>query len=132
MTHNKDFLRISVPTHTSVELLSPKRILYCESQGRYADIKVHPSRKLKAVVSLKTLEKLLKSFLFVRCHSRYLINLEYVQSYSHKNGQLIMENGALIPVAKDRKPFFYKLLRELTTFSTLDSSREKDDHILNT
>ncbi len=60
---------------------------------------------------LKDFEELLAPYRFFRVHNSHLINLNYIKKYLRGvGGQVMMENGDLIDVAKRKKEEFISLL----------------------
>jgi two-component system, LytTR family, response regulator LytT len=111
MNPQRNCIRIVIPTPSSMELVAPEKIVYCQAEEKQVHIKVYPDRQLFTSISLKKIEEKLSAFPFYRCHANSLVNLAYVQSYCHKTGEIVMEDGAKLRVAKDRKSSFYDLIR---------------------
>ena len=69
------------------------------------------SKVLPVTKPLKELEELLTKYHFYRINIPYLINLLSVKRYVHGDGgEVIMQNGETIPVAKRKKEEFLKLI----------------------
>jgi two-component system LytT family response regulator len=49
--------------------------------------------------------------LFYRPHRSHLVNLKYIQQYIKKDGNyLVLENGFIVPVSKDKKSELIELI----------------------
>ncbi len=56
------------------------------------------------ISSLQDIEQLLTPYGFIRVHQSHLVNKEYISSFSKKEGfNLVLENGEIIPVSKNKK-----------------------------
>ena len=59
---------------------------------------------LMYISSLQDIEQLLTPYGFIRVHQSHLVNKEYISSFSKKEGfNLVLENGEIIPVSKNKK-----------------------------
>ncbi|MCC0644940.1 MULTISPECIES: LytR/AlgR family response regulator transcription factor [unclassified Clostridioides] len=77
-------------------------ILYCEIIKR----KIYIHLKKEIIDYYETIDSLERSLPinFFRCHRSYIINLQSV--YSYENGNVVMENGDMIPVSRLRQQEF--------------------------
>lgn len=82
-------------------------IYYFEIKGRKID--VHGTGGIFTYYEqIGVLEGILASKGFFRCHKSYLINLKYVDTYSHQ--EIVLDNGERIVIAKRRYEKFTKEL----------------------
>jgi two-component system LytT family response regulator len=59
---------------------------------------------LMYISSLQDIEPLLTPYSFIKVHQSHLVNKEYISSFSKKEGfNLLLENGEIIPVSKNKK-----------------------------
>jgi two-component system LytT family response regulator len=59
---------------------------------------------LMYISSLQDIEPLLTPYGFIKVHQSHLVNKEYISSFSKKEGfNLLLENGEIIPVSKNKK-----------------------------
>lgn len=112
----KEPKRFAVPTLEGLIMLNSEEILYCESDGPYCTF--HFTTTTKPLLTSKTLkeaeEVLQGSGDFFRVHHSFLINLKFVQKYIRgEGGEVIMNNGKNIPVARSRKQDFLKVLEKI-------------------
>jgi len=74
------------------------------------DVFLHDGKSLLVTRLLKDLESLLLPYHFYRVHHSHLVNLKYVRKYIRGDGgQVIMQNGDVIDVARRKKEEFLKL-----------------------
>ena len=99
-----DFKKIALPTLHGLLFLKTEEIMYCSSDSNYTN--VHTARGEKILISrpLKDIESMLQEPRFLRVHNSYLVNLTFIREYHRgKGGSLVLEDGTLIPVSKQRK-----------------------------
>ncbi len=86
-------------------------ILYLEAQRNYTVLHFVNRPRLTASKTLKELEELLPDNLFFRIHHAHIINLKYIRKYiKGDGGQVEMQNGDLLDVARRRKDAFLQLI----------------------
>jgi two-component system LytT family response regulator len=103
--------RIAVPTGDGLEFLPIKNILRLESNSNYSKIFLVDGRHMVVTRLLKDFESLLEPYQFYRIHHSHLVNLKYIQKYIRGDGgQVVMQNGDTIDVARRKKEEFLKLL----------------------
>jgi len=112
----KNSKRFAVPAIEGLIILNSEEILYCESDGPYCTF--HFTTAAKPLLTSKTLkeaEEVLNDVgEFFRVHHSFLINFKFVQKYIRgEGGEVIMNNGKSIPVARSRKQDFLKLLERI-------------------
>lgn len=106
---------ILLRAYGSVELVAPDEIILCFSGGQNSVlVKLSSGRELLLPKnSLKHLQELLTGDEFYRCHAKYLINLNCVRRYIPKSGELELNNGSIVFVAKSRRAEFRKRVPQL-------------------
>ncbi len=96
---------LSIGTSTGHRLIRVEEILYCEADGCYTTFFLrNTSEKVMASQNIKKYEEQLEGHHFMRIHKRFLVNLNYVRSYSKgKGGSLELQNGKQIEVSFRKK-----------------------------
>ncbi|KAB7727013.1 response regulator [Rudanella paleaurantiibacter] len=96
--------RIALPQTSGFRFVDSAEILYAKGDGAYTDIFLRSGDKLLISRSLKYLETLLEGLDgFVRCHKSYVVNTQYVASYSRQDGGYItLHNQTQISVSPDK------------------------------
>ena len=78
-------------------------IIYCKAEGNYTRIVTFDSKFIVSKV-LKSVEQLLSSTHFIRCHQSYLINKQHVLGQLKNNGGcVIMTNNHELPISRRNK-----------------------------
>jgi two-component system, LytTR family, response regulator len=103
--------KIALPDADEVRYINIEDIVFCKSNNSYTVFHVagihHPITVSKPISEY---EELLQPYHFIRIHQSYLINKNKIQSFKKDDGgSLLMENGSVIPVSRQRK----HLLRDL-------------------
>ena len=103
--------KIALPTTDGIDFIRIKEIIFIESDSQNSKVFLTDSKVLPVTKPLKELEELLTKYHFYRINIPYLINLLSVKRYVHGDGgEVIMQNGETIPVAKRKKEEFLKLI----------------------
>lgn len=93
---------VEIPINNSVtEKVRPADILYCKSAEHYVKFVCENESHRLYRMKLDRAEELLRGYHFVRTHSRYLVNLEYICSLSAD--KVILINREEIPVSRSYK-----------------------------
>jgi len=104
--------KIAFPTHTGLEFIKVNNIVYCQAENTYTYIHTSLNETILVTRTLKAVEDLLPAKLFLRIHKSYLVNRNYVKSYSRSGGQgIILENGLLLPVSAEKARNIIALLK---------------------
>ena len=104
--------KISVPISGGYQFVEVENIIYCESESNYTNMFFQDGNSLLISKTLKTLEKLLAPFYFIRVHKSFLINPNYLIQYSRTGGgYVIMKNQKKIPVSKDKREVIINLFK---------------------
>lgn len=103
--------RIALSTQAGVDFVEVKTVVFCSSDGSYAELFLEDGQKLLLSKNLKEIEELLPSADFFRAHHSYLLNIRHVKRYVRgSGGEVVMSNGRLLPVARNRKTEFLEKL----------------------
>ncbi len=108
------FRRIAIPTVGGYLFANIHEILRVESDTNYSKIILSDQQPYTSSRTLRDYEELLTPFNFVRVHRSHLINLNFIREYQKgRTPQLLMEDGATVPVAANRKDDFLNQLKRL-------------------
>lgn len=103
--------KIAVPLNEGFEFVIIKNIIRIESSSSYSRIFLLDGKSILVTKLLKDFEELLTPYHFFRVHNSHLINLNYIKKYLRGvGGQVLMDNGDLIDVARRKKEEFINLL----------------------
>jgi len=105
------FKKIALPTLDGFQLEEIDDIIYCEADENYTKLFINGGNSIMVTKTLKALEELLQNEIFFRIHKSYLVNLNYIKSYSKTDGYRVqLENGVMLDVATRRNEAFIKAL----------------------
>ena len=103
--------KIAIPTSEGLEFIPIKTVMHIESSSNYCKIYFTSGKSLLVTKLLKEFEDMLVPYNFYRVHNSHLINLAYIKKYIRgEGGQVIMENGTVVDVARRKKEEFLKLI----------------------
>ncbi len=106
-----NFTKIALPTLDGFQLEKVNNIVYCQAEETYCKIFTNRNEAILVARTLKNIEELLPEELFFRIHKSYLVNMNYIKSYSKTDGyKIILENGTELDVATRRNEEFLKAL----------------------
>ena len=101
------FNKVALPTHNGYELIKLNSILYCQSESNYCRVVCLDGREILLSKTLKYVEELITSNLFIRIHKSYLVNLNFVVSYDKTDElKIVLTNGVQLPVSIRKKDNF--------------------------
>ena len=99
--------KIPLSTNSGLVFVKLADIMYCESSGNYTQFYLCDDKKFLVCRQLGEYEKLLSETNFIRIHDKYIIQLSYIKEYiKGSGGEIILDNGKIIPVATRRKEEF--------------------------
>jgi two-component system LytT family response regulator len=106
--------RFAAATLEGLIMVNADDIIFCESDSAYCKLVFSDGHSMLLSKTLKEVEEALQHDNFCRIHHSYLINLDFVQKYiKGEGGEVIMNNGANLPVSRTRKQDFLKLLEKI-------------------
>lgn len=106
-----NFNKIALPTLDGFQLEKVNNIVYCQAEETYCKIFTNRNEVILVTRTLKNIEELLPEELFFRIHKSYLVNMNYIKSYSKTEGyRITLENGVELDVATRRNEEFLKAL----------------------
>jgi len=103
--------KIALPTNNGFQMEQIHQIMYCEADANYTRIHMFNDHILLVSKSLKTVEEMISRDFFFRIHKSYLINLNFLKSYSKDKGYTVtLDNGAVLPVAMRKNEEFVRAI----------------------
>lgn len=103
--------KIALPTSDGLLFVKVIDILRCESDSSYTNFVLANGKKILVTRTMKEFEEMLPVDLFYRVHKSHLINIKYIDQYVTRDGaSVIMGNGDCVPIARNRKDEFLKVL----------------------
>lgn len=102
--------KIALPTVDGFQVIPFNEILYCQASESYSYIHTISNETFIVTKTLKSLEELLPSTSFFRIHKSILLNINYIKSFSRKEGFIVtLENNLKLEVATRRHDEFINL-----------------------
>lgn len=103
--------KIPIPTFDGFALEKINHILYCEADQNYTRVYTLRGETIMVSRSLGFMEEQLPKDIFFRIHKSYLVNLNFIKTYSRKEGNhIVLENGISLSVASRRNEAFLQVL----------------------
>jgi len=109
---NAMFKKIGIPTAKGIDFVKMKEIIYCEGTEKYTEVHLDSNKPILSSYNIGEFAKIIQDAGFFHVHRSYIVNLSKVKQYQ-KDGTLIMDNGAALPVARRRKDDFLKSMTTL-------------------
>jgi two-component system LytT family response regulator len=102
--------KIALPTSDGFQVVPYNEILYCQASENYSYIYTIANDTLLVSRTLKMLEEVLPSSSFFRIHKSILLNINYIRSFSRKDGFTVtLETGQKFEIAIRRHEEFVNL-----------------------
>ncbi|TNE53582.1 MAG: response regulator transcription factor [Bacteroidetes bacterium] len=109
--------RIKIRVGNQFRLINPLEILYCEADGANTQITTVNEVVFASETMSKIEQKLENHSTFFRVHHSFIVNSNWIQSYTKKRGgDILMQNDTSIPISQ----------RRLKSFELFLSSQQKD------
>jgi two-component system LytT family response regulator len=106
-TDNSSYNKVALPTQNGFELQKLSNIMYCQSDSNYCRVKCLDGKEFLLAKTLKYVEELLASDLFLRIHKSYLVNLNYVTKFNKTDDLTVtLTNAEQLPVSVRKKEQF--------------------------
>lgn len=109
--HQRDRHKLALPVSGEVLLVKPEEIMYCVASNTYTTFHNRQGEKILVSRPIREYEELLQPYGFLRVHQSYLVNREYIRSFSRREGYaLVLDNGMQIPVSRQKKEWVQEQL----------------------
>jgi len=106
LNRSREEHRIALPGSKETRFVLTSAIVRCESSNNYTLFYINNSEKIMVSRPIFEYEELLADYGFIRCHQSHLVNKRYIKSWVKEDGgYLLLEDGANIPVSKQKKEF---------------------------
>jgi two-component system LytT family response regulator len=102
--------KIALTTSEGLVFKKIKDIVRCESDRMYTVVAMVGGEKLMVSKPMGQLEEILEGQSFFRIHNSHLINMNHIRQFVRsEGGYIVMEDGATVSVARNRKDDFLEL-----------------------
>lgn len=106
--------KVAIAHTKGIKLVDIQDIMYLEASGNCTMIYFTDGKRYLDTRTLKIYEGILNPAIFYRVHKSHIINLNYLKEYLNEDGHFaVLNNGKLIPVARNRVSSFVKTLKSL-------------------
>ena len=104
-----------MPVADGLRFVELADLIYLEAEGAYTHVILKDGTKLLISKKLKEFETILSDNKnFFRIHRSYVINTDAIQQYIKSDGgSILMSNNISVPVARERKDDFQKLIDDI-------------------
>jgi len=95
---------VALPTLEGYDIIDIDNIVNCQSESNYTYIYLSDNRQIVISKTLKEVEAMLPSEVFLRVHHSHIVNTKYILKYiKGQGGELILRNQRNIPVSRSKK-----------------------------
>lgn len=96
--------KIAIPDGNNLVMLKPSEILYFKAESSYTTVHLISGKKYVTSRFLKNYEESLHDYpMFFRCHKSFIVNTDYIVSYSKSDGgYLTLTTGIEVPISPDK------------------------------
>lgn len=106
--------KIAFPMNDGMLFTDLNDIILFEADRAYTQVYLKNGSKITISKPMRTFEELLSDKPhFFRPHRSFLININFIKKYQKGESTLIMENGLLVAISREKKQDFDELLRSL-------------------
>ncbi|MCG8576628.1 MAG: LytTR family DNA-binding domain-containing protein [Flavobacteriales bacterium] len=106
--------KVAISHTKGIKLVDIKDIMYLEASGNCTVLYFADGSRYLDTRTLKIYEGILNPSIFYRIHKSHIINLDFLKEYLNEDGHfVILKNGKLLPVARNRVSTFVKTLKAL-------------------
>lgn len=103
--------KLSIANGSNYDFVYFKEILFFKGAGRYTEIFLKNNTRYLVSKNLGEYEDILDSYLFIRVHNSFIVNLNEIDKFVKKdNAYIVLKNGEIIEVSKRRKDFVFEIL----------------------
>ena len=95
--------RIAIPGQHGAFFIEFNDIIYVEASNNYSIIVLQDDRRFTISKTLKDVQEVLEERHFLRVHRQYIINLNSLKQFNRNENTLVMNNGSVIPIARNQK-----------------------------
>jgi len=106
--------KVAISHTKGIKLVDINDIIYLEASGNCTVLYFSDGSRYLDTRTLKIYEGILNPNIFYRIHKSHIINLDYLKEYLNEDGHfVVLKNGKLLPVARNRVSTFVKTLKAL-------------------
>ncbi len=92
--------KLIIKERSNIHFISKDQIRYCVSDGNYSWIHLKSGKKIITSKCLKFVASKLQGIRFKRIHSKYLINIEFLEKIEITTKKACMQGGDILPISR--------------------------------
>jgi two-component system LytT family response regulator len=106
------FNKIALPVSEGLLFIEVPDIVYLEAEGSYTNVWLKNGAKILVSKKMKFFEEILDTRPnFFRSHRSFMVNINYLKKYSKNDSSLLLDNGKVVYISRERKAEFEEQLR---------------------
>ncbi len=107
--------KLTIFFYNGFQIVDVTDITHMDAEGSYTVIYFQNQTSLLTSKAIKEFEEVLDPEVFFRAHKSYLVNMQYIKSYSSVDGhEIILNNNSKIPLARRRLEEFMSALANVS------------------
>jgi two-component system, LytTR family, response regulator len=107
------FNRIALPVSEGLLFIEVPDIVYLEADGAYTNVWLRNGSKILVSKKMKFFEEILETRQnFFRSHRSFIVNINFLKKYNKNEASLMLDNGKVAYISRDRKAEFEELLKQ--------------------
>jgi two-component system LytT family response regulator len=111
---SKEMKKIALKTADNIHLVNLRDIVYCEADRSYTYFYLNDKSRVTVSSPLGQYEDLFNGYGFLRIHSSFLVNINYIKRYEKGDGgKVIIDDKTSLPVSTRKKEQLMQLLSKL-------------------
>ena len=107
--------RIEILTSGKRHFVRHRDIVHVQAEGSYTTLHLESGRRITMSKNLKRVEEMLNNEMFFRAHNSHLVQLERVEACNYRDNTVVLDNGAVVPMAVRKREALKQRLALLMT-----------------
>ena len=107
--------RLEILTSGKRHFVRHRDIVHVEAEGSYTTLHLAGGKRITMSKNLKRVEEMLDSDMFFRAHNSHLVQLERVSTCNYRDNTVVLDTGAVVPMAVRKREALKQRLSLLMT-----------------
>lgn len=109
----QQFGKIALPVTDGFLFVDKSEIVCLEAEGAYTQVWLQNASKVLVSKKIRFFEETLEGNpYFFRSHRSYIVNINHIGKYSKAENLIILDNGKIVPISRERKAEFEQQLKD--------------------
>mgnify|MGYP001547952960 FL=1 len=114
ISNNQFSNKITISHTKGMKIIEDDSVVHLDADGNCTSLYFKDGSRYLDTRTLKVYEEMLNPAKFYRVHKSHIINLNHLKEYLSEDGHFaVMDNGAQLPVARNRLSSFLSLLKSM-------------------